>query len=329
MAPPDHTATTATSTLCKVLDWDERQVWQRVQEAEGVEPCIVHQADWIAGLLHGEWRVTDYNNALKLGYDPAAECYPDWLCDQPFACLLPLAVVAPGAPVAPITSAVAQQTGLPEGCLVCGGTTDSIAAFVAAGVTEVGEAVTSLGSTLAVKLLSETRVDDARYGLYSHRLGSAWLVGGASNTGGAVLRQFFSDAQLAELTPRLDAGRPTGLDYYPLTRPGERCPINDPDLQPRLEPRPADDALFLQGMLEGIARIEAQTYQLLAQQGASPVCRVYTAGGGARNPAWAAIRQRQLGVPVVASEQAEAAYGSALLAKQGYELANPVIALVM
>ena len=144
-----------------------------------------------------------------------------------------------------------------------------------------------------------------------------------------MLRQFFSDAQLAELTPRLDAGRPTGLDYYPLTRPGERCPINDPDLQPRLEPRPADDALFLQGMLEGIARIEAQTYQLLAQQGASPVCKVYTAGGGARNPAWAAIRQRQLGVPVVASEQAEAAYGSALLAKQGYELANPVIALVM
>jgi hypothetical protein len=45
------------------------------------------------------------------------------------------------------------------------------------------QAVTSLGSTLAIKLLSETRIDDARYGLYSHRLGSSWLVGGASNTG--------------------------------------------------------------------------------------------------------------------------------------------------
>lgn len=54
---------------------------------------------------------------------------------------------------------------------MCAGTTDSIAAFVAAGVSQPGEAVTSLGSTLAVKLLSEQRVDDAAYGVYSHRLG--------------------------------------------------------------------------------------------------------------------------------------------------------------
>jgi sugar (pentulose or hexulose) kinase len=96
-----------------------------------------------------------------------------------------------------------------------------------------------------------------------------------------------------------------------------------------LEPRPADDAAFLQGILESIARIEAQTYRLLADLGATPVGRVYTAGGGARNPVWTAIRQRQLGVPVVVSAQAEAAFGSALLAKQGYALANPPAAVVM
>jgi sugar (pentulose or hexulose) kinase len=54
---------------------------------------------------------------------------------------------------------------------VCAGTTDSVAAFVAAGITEAGQAVTSLGSTLAIKMLSENRVDDAAYGVYSHRLG--------------------------------------------------------------------------------------------------------------------------------------------------------------
>lgn len=85
--------------------------------------------------------------------------------------MFPVAVVAPSAPVAFITAAVASRTGLPADCLVCAGTTDSIAAFVAAGVSEVGEAVTSLGSTLAVKLLSDRRVDDAAYGVYSHRLG--------------------------------------------------------------------------------------------------------------------------------------------------------------
>ena len=59
----------------------------------------------------------------------------------------------------------------------CAWSADSVAAFVAAGVQRPGEAVTSLGSTLAVKLLSGARVDDAATGVYSHRLGDTWLVG--------------------------------------------------------------------------------------------------------------------------------------------------------
>ena len=59
----------------------------------------------------------------------------------------------------------------------CGGCADSVAAFIAAGAAEPGQAVTSLGSSLAVKLLSRTRVDDSAFGVYSHRLGDLWLVG--------------------------------------------------------------------------------------------------------------------------------------------------------
>lgn len=92
---------------------------------------------------------------------------------QEYAHLFPVRVLSPSAPIAPVTAATASATGLPSSCLVCAGTTDSIAAFVAGGVSEVGEAVTSLGSTLAVKLLSDVRVDDAAYGVYSHRLGAA------------------------------------------------------------------------------------------------------------------------------------------------------------
>ncbi|GLC37560.1 hypothetical protein PLESTB_001760900 [Pleodorina starrii] len=347
MAPPAHTATAPTSTLCKLLTWwygtDDGAAaggggggWRRVAAERGLatpgpgggaaaagsaapSPLLLHQADWLAALLHGVYGsgVTDWNNALKLGYDPELESYPAWLAQQRFAPLLPARVVAPGAPVASLDSRVSAACGLPPGCLVCGGTTDSIAAFVAAGVTEAGQAVTSLGSTLAVKLLSTTRVDDAAYGVYSHRLGDVWLVGGASNSGGAVLRRFFNDQQLRELTPRLDADRPTGLDYYPLPGPGERFPVADPELQPRMSPRPEDDALFLQGLLEGIAQIEAAAYGRLAAMGASPLRQVLTAGGGAANPKWTAIRQRLLGVPVRAAEQGEACYGAALLARQG------------
>jgi hypothetical protein len=55
------------------------------------------------------------------------------LTPQEFSALLPSKVFAPGSPVAPISAAAAQRTGLPPHCLVCAGTTDSIAAFVAAG----------------------------------------------------------------------------------------------------------------------------------------------------------------------------------------------------
>lgn len=151
----------------------------------------------------------------------------------------------------------------------------------------------------------------------------------ARPAGGAVLRQFFSDAQLEMLSRRIDPSAPSGLDYYPLLRPGERFPVNDPELAPRLEPRPADDAAFLQGILEGIAGIEARAYRLLAEMGATPVNKVFTAGGGARNAAWSAIRERQLGVPVRSSPNAEAAYGAALLARQGHSLARPGPALTL
>ena len=120
---------------------------------------------------------------------------------------------------------------------------------------------------------------------------------------------------MADLEPRLDPARPTGLDYYPLPGTGERFPVADPDLAPRLEPRPADAAQFLQGMLEGIAAIEARGYALLAELGGPPLRRVLSLGGGARNAAWTAIRQHRLGVPVTLAQTDEAAYGCARLAR--------------
>ena len=118
------------------------------------------------------------------------------------------------------------------------GTTDSNAAALAAGISEPGDAVTSLGSTLVLKVLSDEPLSSSRYGIYSHRIGDNWLVGGASNSGGAVLRQFFNDIELVELSLQIDPARPTGLGYYPLPSTGERFPYNDPAMQARMQPRP-------------------------------------------------------------------------------------------
>ena len=84
-----------------------------------------------------------------------------------------------------------------------------------------------------------------------------------------------------------------------------------------VNPRPAEDDRFFQGLLEGIASVEALAYERLALLGAPPLRRVISVGGGARNEAWTLIRQRILDVPVTVAEQTEACYGAALLALQG------------
>ena len=45
-------------------------------------PVLLHHADWLASLLTGRRDTSDWNNTLKLGYDPEAECWPEWLLSQ-------------------------------------------------------------------------------------------------------------------------------------------------------------------------------------------------------------------------------------------------------
>ncbi len=309
IAPANHPVISATSSLAKLL-------WMSQQPTFAKARYFLHQADWLAFLLHGQLAISDYHNALKLGYDVEKLRYPEWLENLQIPIQLPK-VLPPGTPVRELRPEIASNFGLPNDCLVCTGTTDSIAAFVASGAKLPGEAVTSLGSTLVIKLLSRTRIENSQYGIYSHRLGDLWLTGGASNTGGAVLKHFFTDAELENLSSQIDASTASDLDYYPLLQAGDRFPINDPHLPPRLTPRPDNPVEFLHGLLESIARIESQGYKLLQLMQADQLSRVYTAGGGAANQTWTAIRQRYLKVPVVSSVNTEAAYGTALLAMRG------------
>jgi sugar (pentulose or hexulose) kinase len=315
IAPADNPVQSATSSLAKLL-------YLR-NTLDGQPFHALHQADWIMGRLCGRLPLSDENNCLKLGYDPIARCWPDWLeaLNLPPGCLPKVYPV--GTSVGHLSRSAAESTGLADDITIVTGTTDSNAAFLATGADRTGDAVTSLGSTLVLKILSDKPVFAAAYGVYSHRLGERWLVSGASNSGGAVCRAFFSDEEMAQLTPHVTPDRPTGLYYYPLLRPGERFPVNDSSLRPRLQPRPTEDHRFFQAILEGISRIEQAGYQLLQRLGAPAPRRVISIGGGAVNEPWRQIREAALGVPVVRAVHQEAAYGAALLARRGifnYEL---------
>ena len=314
-APKNSAVLNPTSGLAKVL-------WLLEHHKPVGEFHIVHQADWIAGQLCRRFDFSDFNNALKTGFDPVNKIWPLWLLDlfkelkiKPAS--LP-EVVAPGSVVAHINLHIAKHFGLPIDVEIVAGTTDSTAAFMSSGANKIGQAVTSLGSTLVLKVISDIEINDPAHGVYSQPYGQHWLVGGASNSGGAVLNYYFNDEQMLTLTKQLKPGVHTNLNYYPLIETGERFPVNDPNLAPRLTPKVDDDAFFFQGLLEGIAEIEHTGYKLLEQLGAPYPTSVQTAGGGAINNAWQQIREHKLGVPVTAASHTAAAYGAALLAAKNH-----------
>jgi sugar (pentulose or hexulose) kinase len=303
-APAGSAAGGAASPLAKLL---------AMQDEPGTAR-LAHQADWIAAQFGAPVGISDENNALKTGYDPVQRCWPGWLRGLGIRVALLPEVVEPGTPIGAIDPVLARRFGLPADVVIAAGTTDGCAAFLATGADTVGEAVTSLGSTLTLKQLCDRPIFSPKYGVYSHRLGSRWLAGGASNSGGAALARYFTPEALVALSACIDPARASGLDYYPLPGPGERFPIADPQLPPRDTPRPTDDVRFLHGLLEGIARIEALGYRRLADLGGPALAAVRTVGTGAGNAAWTVIRRRVLGADLIMARSEEAAMGAATLA---------------
>ena len=311
-APIESAVHSATSGLAKLL-------WLQEQSYAKQTHHFCHQADWLVGQLTGQFGISDINNSLKSGYDPVTQQWPAWLDDLNVCRDWLPKVTIPGSVTGNIHPDVATHLGLSEQTQVLSGTTDSTAAIMATGASQPGEAVTSLGSTLVLKIITEDPVFNKDYGVYSQPFGDYWLVGGSSNSGGAVLRHYFDDQTMQTMESELNIAQSTGLDYYPLLQNGERFPHNDPNWPARLEPRPEDDAVFFQGILEGLTSIEQQAYRRLEKLGAPYPKKIYTAGGGSVNQAWMQMREQQLGVSIVIPENTEAAYGMALLAQQGFE----------
>ena len=114
------------------------------------------------------------------------------------------------------------------------------------------------------------------YGIYSHRIGNIWLVGGASNTGGAVIRALIGDERLSSLTARFTPDRP-------------RPPPVVEALRALSDQRSMENAVFFQALLVGITRIEQLAYGWLAELGAPQLALVRSVSEGARSANWTSI----------------------------------------
>ena len=64
--------------------------------------------------------------------------------------------------------------------------------------------------------------------------------------------------------------------------------------------------MYLHGLLEGLAKIEANCWEKLIELGAKPPEKIVTLGGGAINPQWRRIRERTLCIPITTCKQSPA-----------------------
>jgi len=297
-----------------------KMLWLRRRYQPKSSDKFLHQADWLVGQLTGNYDITDYNNALKSGIDITTKKWPFWIESLGiFQQQLPI-ITKPGTTVGLIKTSLASQFGFSSQLRIVTGCTDSTAAVIATGANKIGDAITSLGSTLVVKIISDKAISNSEFGIYSQPYNGNYLVGGGSNSGGAVLKHFFSPTQMRQMSKliKLKNSKPTGLNYYPLLQNGERFPFNDANHPALISPRPDNDVEFFKGLLEGIAEIEYLCYQRLKELGCPKINKIYNMGGGSQNSVWTQMRQSRLQIPIITPDNTEAAYGAALLAHMSH-----------
>ncbi len=302
----------AQSSLAKAFALS--QLWIK----QDTDWMVCHQADWLMLQLTGQLGISDENNCLKLGYDPVKREWEAAALNFIGNAHLPQ-VVEPGNIITELKSTLCQRWKLSQPVVVCAGTTDSIAAFLATGANRIGDASIALGSTLAFKMLSNQPYFDASQGIYSHRLGNQWLVGGASNAGGASLLEKFSLTRLEQLANQTPLADCPISDYYPLPQhcSSERFPhINLTQSQLILSDDLSESQRFA-CVVSGLVKIEALGWQRLSDSCQQPILRLFATGGGMKNSAWALLRETQLPYQHHQPKSDLAAWGAASLANKG------------
>ena len=113
----------------------------------------------------------------------------------------------------PLSATAAQRTGLPAGIPVVIGAGDGVLVNVGIGAVRPGQMSATIGTSGAVRILSERPRTDEKGRTWCYNLtDDAWVLGGAINNGGIVLRWLRDNFGEAE---RLQADE-LGMDPYEL-----------------------------------------------------------------------------------------------------------------
>lgn len=299
--------------LAKVL-WvkeNEPQVFEKAR-------VICHPADYLAGRIRGDFRITDTSNALKMGCDLFDGTWPEFITQSlgiPSEKLPRL--VSPGQATGTVCESAARELGLNENTVVVAGCTDGTAGFLASGASDEGHWASVLGTTLVLRGISRSIVKDPVGRVYCHRHPDGWwLPGAACTVGGECLATHFPNRDLTQLDRLAAKCEPDTHDLicYPLVRRGERFPFVNPAAEGFTSREPLNDVELHRACLEGVAFVERWAMEVFAELGANVSGPVYATGGGAKSDLWLRIRAAVLGRDLLVPEHSGCEFGAVALA---------------
>ncbi|MCY0386491.1 FGGY-family carbohydrate kinase [Robbsia sp. Bb-Pol-6] len=314
-------------------------IWARTRYLLPPNAYIIQQ-------LSGELAV-DHSSAGNIGgvYDIRRRQWSDEALDMlgiP-AAMMPARLVDSSEVVGGLLPRWAETLGLAPGTPLIAGGVDAAVATFAAGVTQAGQHVAMIGTSMCWGYINQQT--DARHGLVSmphvfNGRDDLYVFGGALTAGASVtwfVEQFCqAEVAAARDTPHHDAHRlleadaaqvPAGADgvlFLPYLM-GERSPVWDPQASGAFVGLSLTHsrATLYRAVLEGVAFALRHNIEAGRRGAQSLDASLIVVGGAAHSDLWMQIIADITGFPVLSiAEDVEAALGAALLAALGSGLVD-------
>ena len=285
--------------------------------------------DYINLRLTGQWVGSLGNSAIRWHYQTQHGGVPRSLLAAVGLSELeekwPQVMLAPGAPIGPLTNEAAAHLGLRPGTLVVQGGADAFIGVIGLGVTQPGEMALITGSShLHIGVADRVVHKPGVWGTYMDAVypGKSIIEGGQTSTGSVIAwfkRHFAEQTSWDVLNDGAKAIPPGAegllvLDHFQ----GNRTPYTDALSRGAitgltLKHTPAH---VFRAIIEGIClgtRLITDSFG----EAFSPK-RIVLAGGASNSPLWLQIHADTIGAPIELTEVADApALGCAILAAHG------------
>jgi len=267
---------------------------------------FAHTPEYIVAHLTGQplhLVSTDWSHAMKTGVDLDIKSWGEGALNTAHKSSITLpSVVAPGELLGRTKSGdIPIYAGMTDGCT----------AQISVGATSMGSAVSTLGTTLVLKVVGNKEIAGA--GFYSHLLPKErWLGGAASNLGGISFEKYQSEIKAWD--QKAAEHGPASYAVYPLVGTGERFPVANKDMKCVATGTAQNEIDEYRAILEGISFAERYAFEILENAGAQITGAIYSAGGGARSAIWSEIRATVMNRPIATVKDSGSDLGAAKIA---------------